>query len=304
MATLLHRLLTEAALPYQTAVSMSRKTTLQVGGPAACWVEVEDVQALLRALQAAHMAGAPVTLVGNGSNLLVLDGGLPGMTLCLGRGMADIAVHDTGMTAKAGARMSQLALAAQAAGLSGLEALSGIPGTLGGGLFMNAGSYGVTLGALVVQVDAVDSFGAVHTLSGEAMAFGYRKSLLQQNGWIATAATLALQPDDPEAIGQRMRAYAQARREKQPLSLPSAGSFFKRPEGQYAGALIEAAGLKGYSVGGAQVSPMHAGFLVNTGGATASDFLRLMEAVQARVHAHSGIWLEAEVEIIGCDSSC
>lgn len=304
MATTLTALLAEAGLPHETMVPMAKHTTLQVGGPAACWVQVREEVHIALALRAAGAAQAPVTIVGNGSNLLVRDGGLHGLTVCVGSGLSRIEIEGSSITAQAGARIAQIALAAQAAGLSGMEALSGIPGTLGGALAMNAGSYGVEIGSLVTGVDAVDQEGGLHHLTVEALCFGYRQSTLHRRGWIALRATLALRPDAPEAILQRMRTYARQRREKQPLSLPSAGSFFKRPQGHFAGALIEAAGLKGYTVGGAQVSSMHAGFLVNIGGATASDFLRLMAHVQDCVWAHSGVRLEPEVQIIGCDSSC
>lgn len=203
------------------------------------------------------------------------------------------------MRVQAGARVSQAAGAAQAAGLSGLEALSGVPGTIGGALCMNAGSYGVEIADLVQTVRVMDTNGKIHTLRRREMDFAYRHSILQSERWVALETILQLEGDAPEAIAQRMRGFAARRRAKQPLRQPSAGSFFKRPEGTFAALLIEQAGLKGLSVGGAQVSPMHSGFLVNTGGATAADFLALMAQVRQSVQDMSGILLMPEVKILG-----
>lgn len=185
-----------------------------------------------------------------------------------------------------------------------MEPLSGIPGTVGGAVYMNAGAYGTEMRDVVTHIDALDQAGKPRTLSLEALDFGYRKSALMANRLLATHVTLSLAKDDPEAIAARMADFAKRRREKQPLTWPSAGSFFKRPEGGYASALIDQAGLKGMSVGGAEVSVLHAGFLINKGNATANDFLALMERIISRVQLTSGITLEPEVHIVGCDSSC
>lgn len=291
-------------LPVQAAVPMAGHTSLRVGGPAALWLSARGEEDILRSLRAARAEGASITLVGNGSNLLVRDGGIDGLTLCVGQDMAAITVEGEYVRVQAGARLAQVALAAQAAGLAGMEAISGIPGTVGGALCMNAGSYGVEIAQLVEQVRVLDDEGNAHTLTAAEMDFGYRHSLLMQRRLIATEATLRLTTGDPAAIRQAMRAYAGQRQAKQPLTLPSAGSFFKRPEGAFAGALVEEAGLKGYTIGGAQVSPKHAGFLVNIGEATAADFLALMRHIQAVVYERTGIQLEPEVQILGCDSSC
>lgn len=296
--------LTALGVPWQARVRMSEHTTLKVGGPAEYWVQTLSIIEMANARAAADAAGVSCTIVGHGSNLLVRDGGIDGVVLALGAGWDAIEVEGTCLHAQAGARLSQVAIAAQQAGLSGMEPISGIPGTVGGAVCMNAGSYGTEIAQLVRQVQALDADGQPRTLSRDEMAFGYRSSVLQQQGLLATRVTLSLAPGDPAAIAESMRSYAARRREKQPLSYPSAGSFFKRPPGQFAGSLIEAAGLKGLTVGGAQVSALHAGFLINTGGATAQDFLDLMADVQARVLEHSGIMLEPEVRILGCNLSC
>lgn len=304
MSSTLFALLDEAGVPFQRQVSMAEKTTLRVGGPANCWVDARGTGDVRAALLAAKAAGEAAYIVGNGSNLLVRDGGMDGLVVHVGQGMESIHVSGTNVCIGAGARLSQVAVAMQENGLSGMEAISGIPGTVGGAVCMNAGSYGVEIGQLVQSVEAMDVDGNIHTLSQEEMAFAYRHSALMERGWIATAVTLALVSGDPVAIRDEMRRLAGERRAKQPLSLPSAGSFFKRPQGHFAGALIEQAGLKGFQVGGARVSEMHAGFLVNMGGATARDFLDLMAHIQARVYEMSGVMLEAEVRILGCDLSC
>ena len=304
MSSTLFALLEARGIPFQQQVSMANKTTLRVGGPAYCWVDAHAAGDIRAALMAAKEAGKEAYIVGNGSNLLVRDGGIDGLVIHIGQGMEAIQVDGTFVRTGAGARLSQVAVAAQEKGLSGMEAISGIPGTIGGALCMNAGSYGVEIGQLVQSVEAMDMDGNIHILTRDEMAFAYRRSTLLQQGWIATAATLSLVPGDPVAIRDEMRRLAAERRAKQPLSLPSAGSFFKRPQGHFAGALIEQAGLKGFQLGGARVSEMHAGFLVNMGGASARDFLDLSALIQARVYEISGVTLEAEVRILGCDLSC
>lgn len=291
--------LNASKVPFFCNVPMAERTTLRVGGPAAFWVEPRSEAELSMALQAAARAGVSAVIIGNGSNLLVRDEGIDGLVICIGARMSAVSLRRQTMRVQAGARVSQAAAAAQAAGLSGLEAISGVPGTLGGALCMNAGCYGVEIADLVQTVRVMDTNGNTQTLNRQQMDFAYRHSVLQNEAWIALEATLRLKRDTPEAIGERMRAFAAQRRAKQPLRQPSAGSFFKRPEGTFAALLIEQAGLKGLVVGGAQVSRMHSGFLVNTGGATAEDFLALMAKVQQRVQDMSGIWLMPEVKILG-----
>ncbi len=291
-------------IPVQFGVPMARRTTIRVGGPAEFLVDARGERDIREVMQAARDADLPVLVIGNGSNLLVADEGIRGVVIAIGSEMASVDVHGQTMIIGAGAPLNKAAQAAQAAGLSGMEALSGIPGTIGGAAYMNAGAYGAEMAKVVTRVDALDQEGSAYSLSVDELDYGYRESALMSRGLIATRVTLALAPGDPEEIAAAMRAFAAQRREKQPLTLPSAGSFFKRPKGHFAGGLIEAAGLKGLSVGGAQVSEKHAGFLVNTGNATARDFLDLMQTIQARVLETSGVMLEPEVRILGCNSSC
>ena len=280
---------------------MSRHTTFRVGGPADVLFLPEGEEQLMEALSAAKAAGVDTVVIGNGSNLVVRDGGIRGLVIALGEGMAAIARTGNTITAWAGASLARVSAYAQASGLSGLEFASGIPGTLGGGCAMNAGAYGGQLSDVLVDARVLLD-GEIRTLTLEEMQMGYRTSLPLREGGIVVSARFELTPDDPEAIGERMRDLNARRRDKQPLNFPSAGSTFKRPEGHFAGALIEQAGLKGHSVGGAQVSEKHAGFLINRGGATARDFLRLMEQVQQAVYEKYQVRLEPEVRIVGSDA--
>ena len=279
---------------------MSRHTTFRVGGPADVLFLPESEDQLLRAIDIAREAGVPCIVLGNGSNLVVRDGGIRGLVIALGEGMAAIVRTGDTLTAWAGASLAKVSAYAQASGLSGLEFASGIPGTLGGGCAMNAGAYGGQLSDALVDARVLLD-GEVKTLTVDDMQMGYRTSLPLREGGIVISARFALTPDDPEAIAARMRELNARRRDKQPLNHPSAGSTFKRPEGHFAGALIEQAGLKGKSVGGAQVSEKHAGFIVNTGGATAADILTLIGMVQETVQARFGVRLETEVRILGED---
>lgn len=279
---------------------MSRHTTFKVGGPADVLFLPESEEQLLRALSIARAKGIPCIVIGNGSNLVVRDGGIRGLVVVLGEGMAAIVRTGDVLTAWAGASLARVAAFAQASGLSGLEFASGIPGTLGGGCAMNAGAYGGQLSDVLIDADVLLD-GAVRTLARDDMQMGYRTSLPLRAGGIVLSARFGLTPDDPDAIAVRMRELNARRRDKQPLNYPSAGSAFKRPEGYFAGALIEQAGLKGRRVGGAQISEKHAGFIVNTGGATATDILTLIGIVQDEVAARFGVHLETEVRILGED---
>lgn len=279
---------------------MSRHTTFRVGGPADALFQPESEEQLIQALSIARETGTPCVVIGNGSNLVVRDGGIRGLVIALGEGMAAVARTGETLTAWAGASLARVSAYAQASGLSGLEFASGIPGTLGGGCVMNAGAYGGQLSDALTDARVLLD-GAVRTLTVEEMQMGYRTSLPLRQGGIVICARFALTPDDPQAIAERMRALNARRRDKQPLNYPSAGSTFKRPEGYFAGALIEQAGLKGKRVGGAQVSEKHAGFIVNTGGATAKDILTLIGIVQDEVAARFGVRLETEVRVLGED---
>ena len=277
---------------------MSRYTTFRVGGPADALFLPASVEELQQALAAAKAQGIQVCLIGNGSNLIVRDGGIRGLVIVLGEPFSELRVEGTQVWAQAGARLSAVAAAAQRAGLAGLEFASGIPGTLGGGCAMNAGAYGGELKDVLVWADVLLD-GELRRLSRDEMEMGYRSTLPLRRGAIVVSACFELRRDDPEAIQERMRDLANRRREKQPLNLPSAGSTFKRPEGHFAGALIEQCGLKGCRIGGAQVSEKHAGFIVNVENATAADILRLIEHVQSVVQTQTGVYLETEVRVLG-----
>ena len=279
---------------------MCRHTTFRVGGSADVMFFPQSSEELQRAMALARAQGADVLVTGNGSNLVVRDGGVRGLVIVLGEHMARISVEGACLRAQAGAMLARVSAAAQEAGLSGLEFASGIPGTLGGGCAMNAGAYGGQLSD-VLSCATVLLDGEVRTLSRDEMQMSYRSTLPLRAGGIVLEAKFELHADDPAEIMARMKELNARRRDKQPLNLPSAGSTFKRPEGRFAGALIEGCGLKGARVGGAQVSEKHAGFIVNTGGATASDILGLIALVQRRVLAETGVALETEVRIVGED---
>lgn len=277
---------------------MARHTTFRVGGPADIMFFPEHESQVLEAMQMVRDHDLPCYVIGNGSNLIVRDGGIRGMVIVLGDKFGSVACTGDMVQAQAGAPMARVAAAAQSAGLTGLEFISGIPGTLGGGCAMNAGAYGGQLSDVLLDARVLLD-GEIQTLSQAEMEMGYRTTLPLKRGGIVLAARFALQKGDPEAIAARMKALNARRRDKQPLNFPSAGSVFKRPEGFFAGALIEEAGLKGRTVGGAQVSEKHAGFIINIGGATAKDVLRLIGEVQEAVSVRFGISLETEVRVIG-----
>ena len=279
---------------------MARHTTMRVGGPAEILFSPASEGELLFAVREAKRAGAPFRIIGNGSNLLVLDGGLPGLTIRLGEAFSKISVDGNQIRAQAGALLSRVAAAARDASLTGLEFASGIPGSAGGGMAMNAGAYGGQLSDVFEGCRALDpETGIISALGPAEMALGYRESAALSRGLIVTEAAFRLTAGDRSAIQAKMDDLSARRREKQPLNLPSAGSTFKRPEGHFAGALIEQAGLKGLRVGGACVSEKHSGFVVNDRNATARDVLDLIRLVQARVLEHSGVRLETEVRILG-----
>ena len=279
---------------------MSRHTTFRVGGPADVLLLADSGEQVRRALAAAADAGAPALVVGNGSNLLVRDGGLRGLVILLGEAFSEIERAGNVVIAQAGASLARVAAFAQANALSGLEFASGIPGTLGGGCAMNAGAYGGQLSDVLLDAQVLLG-GEVRTLTREDMQMGYRTTLPLREGGVVLSARFGLTPDDPETILARMKDLNARRRDKQPLNFPSAGSTFKRPEGHFAGALIEQSGLKGRAVGGAQVSEKHAGFIINAGGATAADVVGLIRVVQDEVEARFGVRLEPEVRILGED---
>ena len=280
---------------------MARYTTLHLGGPAdllACPTNAAQVQLLLKT---AHELNVPVMIMGNGSNLLVRDGGVRGLVIRLWREMQHIDVHGNMLRAEAGAMMGTLSMAAAEANLAGLAFASGIPGTVGGGVYMNAGAYGGEMSQVVSLVEGFDMTGEPFRYTGEEMAFRHRYSRLMDENKIITHVTFRLHPGSREALLAEMVDYNTRRAEKQPLTQYSAGSTFKRPANGYASAMIDQCGLKGCTVGGAQVSEKHAGFCVNLGG-TAADFLALMAHVQKVVQDKFDVLLEPEVQIIGEDA--
>ena len=281
---------------------MARYTTFRVGGSADVMVNINAPAEIAVALRAAKAANVPVTLIGNGSNLLVRDGGIRGLVIRMGSDCA--AMHREGdcIIAQAGALMSSVAQFALAEGLSGMAEMGGIPGTLGGGVSMNAGAYGGELSQVVTRVEAVSvATGKPVVFEGQNLGFSYRHSAMMDADVIVTNVTLQLTPGDPAVIRARMEECTKARRDKQPLNFPSAGSTFKRPAGLFAAKLIDDCGLRGLRIGDAQVSEKHAGFVVNLGKATASDILALMDEVTKRVFEQTGVTLEPEVRILGED---
>ncbi len=278
---------------------MREHTTFRVGGPADLFFEPRDAQQVAAAVRACRELSLPLLVLGNGSNMIVRDGGVRGAVLHIGGDMARCEVRGERLAAQAGLSLKAAARAAAEAGLAGLVFAEGIPGSVGGGACMNAGAYGGEMVQVVEAVEIVDATGGIRTLPKEQLDYAYRHSAMLAQGWIVTRVDFALTPGDPETLSAEMRELAKRRREKQPLRYPSAGSTFKRPPGHFAARLIEEAGLKGLRVGGAEVSPQHAGFVVNMGGATAADILALIDQVRERVLAHSGVALEPEVRIVG-----
>lgn len=278
---------------------MSAHTTFRIGGAADIFASVSSEKEISELIKLANKENVPYMVMGNGSNMLVGDRGIRGLVIHLGRNFSTVKADGNVIYAQAGALMSSIAAAAARASLTGFETLAGIPGTLGGALYMNAGAYGGEIGAVVRNVRYIDENGEIYSVSGSECCFGYRTSIFSKGKKYIVSAELELKTGDEKEIRAAMADYSARRSEKQPLSMPSAGSTFKRPEGYFAGRLIEDAGLKGYSVGGAQVSEKHAGFVVNKGGATAEDVLKLIEHIQNTVYEKNGVKLEPEVRLIG-----
>ncbi len=278
---------------------LSQHTSFQIGGPAELLVTPKSVDEITRVVLICEREGIIPRIMGRGSNILVSDAGLPGVTIKLAKGFDAIRVEGTTIYAEAGATNSDIAAAAQAAGLAGYEFASGIPGTLGGAATMNAGAYGGEFAEVCTQVSCLRPDHSVEDLSADCARWSYRHSRMMDDGSIVLGATLQLTPDDPAAIQARMDDLHQRREEKQPLEMPSAGSTFKRPEGYFAGKLIQDAGLRGYRVGGAQVSEKHCCFIVNAGGATAADVRKLITEVQEKVFAQEGVSMEPELRMWG-----
>ena len=280
---------------------MDLHTTFRIGGPAAVFVKPADREEVRWAVRCAKSQDVPFVVVGNGSNLLVSDQGIPGMVLHLGGYYSRIEVDDRTILAEAGASLSKTARAALDHGLTGLEFAAGIPGSVGGAVSMNAGAYGGEIAQVLAWADVMTPDGEFLRMTPEELDLSYRHSLVFDRDYIVLAACFQLEEGRKEDILGKMEDLAGRRRDKQPLEYPSAGSTFKRPEGYFAGKLIEDSGLKGYTVGGAQVSEKHAGFVINKGGADADEVAFLIRQVQKKVAARFGVNLETEVRMIGFD---
>lgn len=277
---------------------MAAHTSFKVGGCTDIMVLPNTDAQVRLVLKTARDLGCPFYVIGRGTNLLVTSKGIRGIVMKLGENFSDMSVDGECVTAKSGTPLSALVQKAAAHCLGGAEFLGGIPGTLGGAVCMNAGAYGGEIGDFVEEV-FLSSFVGDITLSKKEMGFGYRRSVLSHYPLVVTGARLRLISCCAEESLEKLRTLNEKRRAKQPLEYPSAGSTFKRPEGGFAGTLIEQTGLKGLRIGGAEVSEKHAGFVVNSGGATPEDIIALIETVQARVKEEKGFWLEPEVRIMG-----
>lgn len=278
---------------------MRKHTTFRIGGPADFYLCPHSAKEIQKAVAICREEELPYFILGNGSNLLVSDQGYRGVVIQLWKNVSDILVEGCRIRAKAGASLAKIAGEALEEGLTGVEFAAGIPGTLGGAVVMNAGAYGGEMKDILQEALVMDEQGEIFTLKKEELHLGYRTSIIKEKGYIVLAAALELKPGDRKEIKEKMDELKQRRVEKQPLDMPSAGSTFKRPEGYFAGKLIMDAGLRGFSVGGAQISEKHCGFVVNTGKATANDVLTLIREVQKRVRDKFGVELETEVKFLG-----
>ena len=278
---------------------MKEYTTFRVGGEAECLVLIQQEEELAKLIPYLNQIEQDYFILGNGSNLLVGDKGYRGIIMKFDGPMEQIAVEGTHITAKAGALLSKVAVAAKDNSLTGLEFAAGIPGSIGGGVVMNAGAYDGEMKQVVESVTVMDGDGQITVLDNDTMEFGYRTSIIKSRPYIVLEVALKLTEGNREQIGARMEELTNLRRSKQPLEYPSAGSTFKRPEGYYAGKLIMDAGLRGYRIGGAQVADKHCGFVINAGGATAADIREVIEEVQERVRERFHVFLEPEVVFLG-----
>lgn len=292
-------LISQKGIPYKENVSLSKYSSFEIGGPAAIAVFPENTEDIVFCVKSAKAFGTRNKIIGNGSNILFSDKGFDGVIIFTTRAK-NIEVNKNTVTAECGASFTYLASVACKSSLSGLEFAYGIPGTVGGAVFMNAGAYGGEVSDVLVSSLCYDSeSGNIYTLDKQSHKFDYRTGIYDQNdALVVLSATFELKEKNAEEIKSLMEDLMAKRRDKQPLEFPSAGSTFKRPEGHFAGKLIEDAGLKGYTVGGAQVSKKHAGFVINRGGATASDVLGLIEHIKNTVYASFGVMLECEIKYI------
>ena len=277
---------------------LAPNTSIKIGGPCDAFVKVTNEKALLEAVKFCRSENIPHFILGKGSNLLISGKGLRGCVIALSSEEPQITVNGGKITAWAGATLHSVCLAALDNSLTGLEFAYGIPGSLGGALFMNAGAYGGEIKDVVKSCRYIDEKGELREMSAEEMQLSYRSSIFSQHDYVITSVTLELTPGDSAAIKARMEELMQRRRDKQPLEFPSCGSTFKRPEGYFAAALIEECGLKGYTVGGAQVSSKHSGFVINRGGATFEDVMAVVDEVKRVVLEKKGVQLECEMLVL------
>ncbi len=278
---------------------MASHTTFRIGGPADYFVMPETVEEVAAVLKLCKEEDVPYFILGNGSNLLVGDKGFRGVVIQLYKNFDGLQIDGTTVNAKSGAILIRVAKEAGKAGLTGLEFASGIPGTIGGAMVMNAGAYGGEMKDVVRAVTVLTKDGEIKTLTGDEMNFRYRGSVVEDEGYIVLEAVMELKMGNLEGIQARIDELSVQRKTKQPIEYPSAGSTFKRPEGYFAGKLIQDSGLRGYRVGGAQISEKHCGFVINAGGATAADVMQLMQDVSDKVNEQFGVTLEPEVKRIG-----
>ncbi len=291
--------LREAGIAYREGEPLASHTTFKIGGPAAVFVRPDGEAQLCQAVRLCRQLAVPCYLLGNGSNVLFGDKGYAGAVISTAGMKGEVSRQGDTLTAPAGMPLGVLCMAALHAGLTGLEFAYGIPGTVGGAVYMNAGAYGGEMKDVLVSVRYLTAEGTVEELPASQLDLGYRHSVFETNGGCILAATVRLAPGDPDAIAAKMNELMGRRRDKQPLDKPSAGSTFKRPEGYFAGKLIQDAGLRGFRVGGAQVSEKHCGFVINRDHATSADILSLMEQVQQKVYGQFGVQLEPEVKMVG-----
>ena len=278
---------------------MKQHTTFKIGGPADYFLVPESGEEAGEIIKICKQTDIPYFILGNGSNLLVGDGGYRGVVIQIYRNMSAVTTEGTIITAQAGALLSSGAAVAKNASLTGFEFAGGIPGTVGGAAVMNAGAYGGEMKDVLVEVTVMDAAGNIFTIPAEKLELGYRTSIIKKAGYIVLEAKIRLEEGNQEAIRERMKELTIQRTTKQPLEFPSAGSTFKRPEGYFAGKLVMDSGLRGYQVGGARVSEKHCGFVINAGGATAKDVRTLMENVRDIVYKKYGVTLEPEVKFLG-----
>lgn len=282
-----------------TEEAMSQHTTFKIGGPADYFLMPDKGEDVGRVIKICKEKEIPYFILGNGSNLLVGDGGYRGTVIQIYRNMSSVTVEGNEITAQAGALLSAVAAAAKNASLTGFEFAGGIPGTIGGAVVMNAGAYGGEMKDVLTEVTVMNAEGDIFTLPTEELELGYRTSIIKTAGYIVLEAKIRLKEGDPEVIRETMKDLTIRRTTKQPLEYPSAGSTFKRPEGYFAGKLIMDSGLRGYQIGGARVSDKHCGFVINAGDATAQDVVALMDHVTEVVREKYGVTLEPEVKFLG-----